>query len=109
MGIAKGFLRISQTALANGPHRVADSVFTRLNQLCPPTSASLDKNEFKLFQHINENIMDSESNVKQPASRGVEKEITFNMNIICDEKEITDRGKLLQKTFLEFIKNNKSI
>jgi hypothetical protein len=39
----------------------------------------------------------------------VEKEITFNMNIICDEKEITDRGKLLQKTFLEFIKNNKSI
>jgi hypothetical protein len=60
------------------------------------------------FSSINKNIMNSESNVKQPASRGVEKEIIFNINIICDEKEISDRGKLLQKTFLEFIKNNKS-
>lgn len=35
------------------------------------------------------------------------KNIKLNINIKTDEKELTARGKILQKSYLEFIRKNK--
>jgi hypothetical protein len=35
------------------------------------------------------------------------KNIKLNINIKTDEKELTTRGKILQKSYLEFIRKNK--
>ncbi len=35
------------------------------------------------------------------------KNIKLNINIKTDEKELTVRGKILQKSYLEFIRKNK--
>ena len=35
------------------------------------------------------------------------KNIKFNINIKTDEKDLIARGKILQKSYLEFIRKNK--